>query len=130
MLRVMSIAVDPAELGEAMAVRPCAYLLSPGRGRPHVVQVVPTLTGEMIHVDAPGRSAVALARDHPQVTLLLPPAAADGHSLIVDGTAHARGDALHIKVEHAVLHRRATADSPPSVTGCGADCQPVEITDP
>ncbi|MGB3184453.1 MAG: hypothetical protein WBG36_06525 [Ornithinimicrobium sp.] len=122
----MSIKVEPSQLGQAITGRPYAYLLSPGRERPHVVQVTPMLADGVLYADSPGRSAVALAQSHPHVTLLYPPDVADGYSLIVDGTAHAHGDDLHISVDHAVLHRRATADSPPSVTGCGADCQPLD----
>ncbi|MGC1209229.1 MAG: hypothetical protein WA880_14870, partial [Ornithinimicrobium sp.] len=109
----MSIKVEKSELADAIAGRPYAYLLSPGRDRPHVVQVVPTLADGVMFADAPGRSAVTLAQSHPSVTLLYPPDAADGYSLIVDGTAHAHGDDLHISVDHAVLHRRATATSEP-----------------
>lgn len=126
MLVDMSIEVELSALQQSIAGRPLAYLLSPGRERPHVVQVVPTLAEGVLHVDSPGRSAAALAQSHPQVTLLYPPQSPDGHSLIIDGTAHLHEESLHIRVDHAVLHRRATADSPPSVTGCGADCHPVD----
>ncbi len=123
----MSIKVEESELADAIANRPYAYLLSPGRDRPHVVQVVPTLADGVMYVDAPGRSAVTLAQSFPDVTLLYPPDAAEGYSLILDGTAHTHGDDLHVAVEHAVLHRRATATSEPSITGCGADCHPLDI---
>ncbi len=123
----MSIKVSPSELGERIAQRPYAYLLSPGRERPHVVQVVPSLADGVLYVDTPGRSAVTLAESNPSVTLVYPPPSADGYSLIVDGTAHAHGDDLYIAVDHAVLHRRATENSEPSATGCGADCHPVDI---
>ena len=123
----MSIKVDESELAEAISGRPYAYLLSPGRERPHVVQVVPTLSDGVMYVDVPGRSAVTLAETNPSVTLLYPPDAADGYSLIIDGTAHAQGEDLHVAVDHAVLHRRATDTSEPSTTGCGADCHPVDI---
>ncbi|MGB3827375.1 MAG: hypothetical protein WA962_01240 [Ornithinimicrobium sp.] len=123
----MSIKVEETELADAIANRPYAYLLSPGRDRPHVVQVVPTLADGVIFLEGPGRSAVTLARSSPSVTLLYPPDAAEGYSLIVDGTAHLHGEDLHIAVDHAVLHRRATATSAPSVTGCGADCHPVDL---
>jgi hypothetical protein len=127
MLGDMSMPVSAAELGEAIRARPLAYLLSPGSERPHVVQVVPELVDDVLHCEAPGRSAIALAQSHPAVSLLLPPAHPDGHCLIIDGVAHAHGDALHVKVDHAVLHRRATAESSPSATGCGADCHPVSV---
>lgn len=127
MLGAMSIKVDRSELAEAIAPRPYAYLLSPGRDRPHVVQVIPSLIEGVIHIDGPGRSALTLAETSPAVTLLYPPDAPDDYSLIIDGTAHAQGDNLHVTVDHAVLHRRATATSKPSPTGCGADCHPLEV---
>lgn len=127
MLDPMSIEVEKSELAEAIADRPYAYLLSPGRERPHVVQVVPTLVDGSMYVDEPGRSALSLAQDSPAVTLLYPPLFADGYSLIVDGTAHLNGGNLHIHVDHAVLHRRATETSAPSASGCGADCHRLEV---
>ena len=125
MLGPMSIEVKKSELAQAIADRPYAYLLSPGRERPHVVQVLPAIVDGVMHVDGPGRSAMSLAQTFPQVTILYPPIFADGYSLIVDGTAHVSGDNLHISVDHAVLHRRATETSEPSASGCGADCNPV-----
>ncbi|MGB3762088.1 MAG: hypothetical protein WA966_02625 [Ornithinimicrobium sp.] len=123
----MSIKVEKSELADAIKGRPYAYLLSPGRERPHVVQVVPALADGVMYIDGPGRSAVGLAATYPSITLLYPPDEAEGYSLIVDGTAHPHGDDLHVCVDHAVLHRRATDTSEPSPTGCGADCHPVDI---
>ncbi len=125
MLVDMSIKVERSQLQQAITGRPYAYLLSSGRERPHVVQITPALADGVLYADSPGRSAVTLAQSHPHVTLLYPPDVPDGYSLIVDGTARVNGQNLHISVDHAVLHRRATAGSPPSVTGCGADCHPI-----
>lgn len=129
----MSIKVDIAGLGDAMAGHDFAYLLSPGRERPHVVAVVPRLVGGELVLDSPGRSALTLAADHPAVTLLFPPRQAGGYSLIVDGDATGTtvvdagaGTALTVVPSHAVLHRPAGPTSEPSPTGCASDCRPLD----
>lgn len=132
----MSIEVDLAALGTAMAEHDFAYLLSPGRERPHVVAVVPRLVDGVLVVDSPGRSATALAAEHPAVTLVFPPRRAGGYSLIVDGDASiprggtapgaASSPALSVRPGHAVLHRPATPPSRPSPTGCESDGTPLD----
>jgi hypothetical protein len=133
----MSIKVDLGELGAALAEHDYAYLLSPGRARPHVLAVVPRLVDGALVIDSPGRSATALAAEHPAVTLVFPPRRAGGYSLIVDGDASVPGvggtgraasgarTALSVRPEHAVLHRPATGTSKPSPTGCEGDCEPL-----
>jgi hypothetical protein len=133
----VSIKVDLAELGAALAEHDFAYLLSPGRERTHVLAVVPRLADGALVVDSPGRSAVTLAAEHPAVTLVFPPRRAGGYSLIVDGNASAvvPGEAgstgaatavLSVTPGHAVLHRPATPASEPSPTGCAGDCRPLD----
>ena len=134
----MSIKVDLGELGAAVAQHDFAYLLSPGRERPHVLAVVPRLVDGALVIDSPGRSATVLAAEHPAVTLVFPPRRAGGYSLIVDGEASVAGaggtapaaadgrPALSVRPDHAVLHRPATATSEPSPTGCEGDCKPLE----
>ncbi|PFG41100.1 hypothetical protein ATJ97_3648 [Georgenia soli] len=134
----MSIKVDLAGLGAAMAEHDFAYLLSPGRERPHVVAVVPRLVDGTLVVDAPGRSATELAAEHPAVTLVFPPRQAGGYTLIVDGDASVPStepardggggaSGLSVRPGHAVLHRPATPTSEPSPTGCGSDCRPLDV---
>lgn len=139
----MSIKVDLAGLGAAMAEHDFAYLLSPGRERPHVVAVVPRLVDGTLVVDAPGRSATALAAEHPAVTLVFPPRQAGGYTLIVDGDASVPGpgaataggapeasagaDAVTVRPAHAVLHRPAVPVSEPSPMGCASDCRPLDL---
>lgn len=133
----MSIKVHLGELGAAMAEHDFAYLLSPGRERPHVLAVVPRLVDGALVIDSPGRSAAALAAEHPAVTLVFPPRRAGGYSLIVDGDASVPGGgtgraapdaptALTVRPGHAVLHRPATGSSEPSPTGCDGDCKPLD----
>lgn len=100
--------------------------------------VSPRLIDGGLVIDDPGRSARDLARSHPAVTLLFPPAENGGYSLIVDGTATVSEEGPYmVTVEHAVLHRPAdhAGESPPgqapggvattSPTSCGHDCHPV-----
>lgn len=121
----MSIVVDLAELGQALAQHPTAYLLLSADERPHVGEVEVTLRDGVVVVSTPGRTAQRVAPERPAVTLLLPPGEAEGYSLIVDGEAALVDGELHVTPTHAVLHRRPRADSPPSATGCGNDCQPL-----
>ncbi|MFD1504944.1 pyridoxamine 5'-phosphate oxidase family protein [Georgenia yuyongxinii] len=115
----MSIKVEVAELGAAMAEHDFAYLLSPGQERPHVVALVPRLVGGELVLDSPGRSALALAGDHPAVTLVFPPRQASGFTLIVDGVVRAvdaESDSsgvptLTVVPAHAILHRPAVRTS-------------------
>ncbi|WP_151523334.1 pyridoxamine 5'-phosphate oxidase family protein [Serinicoccus kebangsaanensis] len=121
----MSIVVDIDELADALGRHPTAYLLLSGEDRPHVGEVEVTMREDVLVVDRAGRTAVRTVPERPQVTLLLPPAQADGYTLIVDGEASLSGEELRIEPSHAVLHRRPRPGSPPSTTGCGNDCQPL-----
>ncbi|GAA4287576.1 hypothetical protein [Georgenia daeguensis] len=134
----MSIKVDLGELGPAMAKHDFAYLLSPGRERPHVVAVVPRLVDGALVVDSPGRSATALAAEHPAVTLVFPPRRAGGYSLIVDGEASVPGvdggdpagearQTLSVRPGHAVLHRPAPGTSAPSPAGGEEEPEPPDL---
>lgn len=107
----MSIPVDLAALGEALARHDVAYLLTSGDGRPHVTQVVPRLLDGAVVLAEPGRTARRVVEQRPAVTLLLPPRDADGYTLIVDGEGSLGEDgALRVTPSHAVLHRaRVTA---------------------
>lgn len=122
----MSIPVDLAALGEAMAGRPLAYLLTVADdGRPHAVAVAPALGGAELTM-AVGRRTAANAMARPAVSLLWPPAEPGGYSLIADGTATVAGDRLHVALTWAVLHRPAEPSAPPSAPGeCASDCLPL-----
>lgn len=121
----MSIVVDLSQLAEAVTRHPTAYLLLTGDERPHVGEVEVAVRDGVVVVARPGRTASRVVPERPAVTLLLPPAEQDGHSLLVDGQAALVGEELHLRPSHAVLHRRARPDSPASATGCEGDSQPL-----
>ena len=131
----MSIAVALAELAEAIEDHDYAYLVTvSGEGRAHLVAVVPVVAGGVLEVGDLGLRTMANAADRPDVTLVWPPRAAGGHSLIVDGTARLSDrDALSIAPSRAVLHRPAPAPVDGGLRGddtvCGNDCAEVPLPD-
>jgi hypothetical protein len=89
-----------------------AFLVTTDGEHPHVVSVVVDLDGDRLVVEA-GRRSSANVRAHPTVTLVWPPAAADGdYGLIVDGEgqpADGEQGPLAVAPTAAVLHRMADA---------------------
>lgn len=122
----MSVAVPLEKLRVVMAERGGgAYLLSVGDdASPHAVHVQVAWEGDALATEV-GRRSAANAASRPAVSLLFPLRSADDYSLIVDGTAVARGESgrLFITPLRAVLHRPAAAPDPGS--SCGADCVPL-----
>lgn len=112
----------PANLAELIPGYPFAYLLTANPdGRPHVSTVTPVTAADGVEV--PGVSGRALDNLYrsPAVTLVWPPPAADGYTLIVDGDGAVDGDHVAVTVQRAVLHRpQPGADPVPG--GCAADC--------
>lgn len=109
----MSLAVEPGDLkGVAQQHGPAAYVLTTGAdSRPRVIHVAVDVAEDGTISAVVGRSAAANAIDRPNVCVLWPPAA-DGFSLIADGTATAMGEAgpdtqITIAVTSAVRHRPA-----------------------
>lgn len=122
----MSTPVDLDELATALADFCYAYLITVGDNlRPHAVAVEPSFAGEVFLLTGIGRTTGRNASGHPDVTLVWPPAAPGGYSLIVDGRATLDGDSLTVAPHRAVLHRRATAGAAASPTGCADDCLPM-----
>ncbi len=127
----MSIPVDLAALGEALARHDVAYLLTSGDSRPHVAQVAPRLDGggRVIVVAEPGRTARRVVGGRPAVSLLLPPRDPGGYTLIVDGVGALDDQgALLVTPTRAVLHRASSGSGPASGehgSSCGNDCRPV-----
>lgn len=119
--------VDFQRLAAALPDYPFAYLITVGDDyRAHTVTVEPRLRdGAVLDVGLIGgrtRENLAQRRD---VTLLWPPSAPAGYSLIVDGTAEVSdgGDEtvrLDVVPTRALLHREA--DSPSVAKGCLHDC--------
>jgi hypothetical protein len=130
-IRAMSVETEPTDLVGALHEYGFAYLITMGQGeRAHVVPVTPTLDDRQVTVSGLGRRSMANATAHAAVTLVGPPATADGYSLIIDGQAKAQGDGLRITPTRAVLHRTPSVPRPqaqPAASGaCAADC--VELS--
>ncbi|MCV7230225.1 pyridoxamine 5'-phosphate oxidase family protein [Mycolicibacterium komossense] len=63
---------------------------------------------------------VTVSDDYRARTLAVNPVLVDGR-----GLPSGADTSLQIAPTHAVLHRPAPPNSPPSATGCGDDCVPV-----
>lgn len=102
----MSIVVDLADLPDVLASFGTGYLLSTdGRGV-KAVHVAPDPEAGALRLTAPGRGSLANVARNARVTLVWPPRATPGFSLIVDADARADGtsDLVAVPVS-AVLHR-------------------------
>ncbi len=122
----MSIPVAVSDLNTALA--DCAgYLLSAAAGgRVKAVTVEPRVLDGLLRVNGPGRGSLANVGANAQVTLLFPPLAQRGYTLLVDGEAVVDGEDVLVTPLTAVLHRPAAhSDGPAAPGGCGDDCHPV-----
>ncbi|MBA3288514.1 MAG: pyridoxamine 5'-phosphate oxidase family protein [Acidimicrobiia bacterium] len=122
----MSMQVDVAALGEALAEYGFAYLVTVGdSGRVHVLAVTPVLegAGELV-VGGVGHHSQDNALARPDVTLVWPPTEDGGFSLIVDGVATVDGETITVAPTKAIKHRPAPAPGPDGQRA-GSDCQPV-----
>lgn len=125
-LAVMSVKVDLDQLTDALTDFTFAYLITVGDDhRAHTVAVDPVLTDARLDVGGVGNSTRRNVASHPDVTLVWPPRDPDGYTLIVDGRGEFAGDNLVVVPNHAVLHRKSSANSPVSSTGCAEDCVPL-----
>ncbi|MGI9054005.1 MAG: pyridoxamine 5'-phosphate oxidase family protein [Ilumatobacteraceae bacterium] len=116
----MSVKVDLADLGTRLEQFDVAYLVTVGEsGRAHVLAVWPELGADGLIVDGVGRHSQENAAAHPDVTLVWPPAAAGGYSLIVDGSASVDGSTITVAPAKAILHRPAAG---PDGRRVGSDC--------
>ncbi|MFZ0834728.1 MAG: pyridoxamine 5'-phosphate oxidase family protein [Mycobacterium sp.] len=124
----MSVKVDLDQLAGALADFTIAYLITVDDDyRAHTVAVEPALVGGVIDAGAVGGSTRKNLSRHDGVTLVWPPNQPGGYTLIVDGRGRLNeDDALRVVPSRAVLHRKATADSPTAATGCRHDCVPLE----
>jgi hypothetical protein len=104
----MSIAVDIEHLGDEIErFGPTGFVLTTSDdGRPHISHVAVTLEHGVLCCAVGGRSA-GNARARAQATVLWPPRATDGFSLIVDADATVEGSELRLTPTWAVLHRPA-----------------------
>ena len=92
--------------------------------RPHCATVEVTCNDEDLVITSPGSHGATDPREHPQVSLLWPPAEPGGYALIVDGTAVAKGTELVVRPTRAVMHRRGAPADPP-LSACSSDCVPI-----
>ena len=126
--RVMSVQVDLDKLAEVLADFTFAYLITVSDDhRAHTVAVDPVLAGGIFDVGPVGRTTFRNLADRDGVTLLWPPRASRGYTLIVDGRGLISGDdaPLQIVPSHAVLHRKSTPGTA-TKPGCKDDCVPLD----
>ncbi len=124
----MSMKVELAELSERLREYGFAYLVTVGdESRVHVLAVMPEVAAGEILIGGIGKHSIANATAFPDVTLVWPPLADGGYSLIVDGTATVGDSALTVAPAKAILHRPA-----PGADGkrAGSDCQPIGLPSP
>jgi hypothetical protein len=119
----MTMKVELGELAERIADYTFAYLVTVGEdSRAHLLAVMPELVDGGLVVGGVGRHSLANVDANPTATLVWPPTAAGGFSLIVDGTATNGGGEITVTPTKAILHRPAT-DAAGNRTG--SDCQPI-----
>jgi len=126
----MSTKVDLGELAGHLHSYGFAYLLTVGDDlRAHAVAVTPTLSGGHLTVEGLGRRTRSNLVSRPDVSLVWPPVAEGGYSLIVDARATVTVAGADLAPSRAVLHRPADHSATGEEmggTGCGNDCVPIE----
>lgn len=123
----MSVKVDLDKLADALAGFTFAYLITVGDDyRAHTVAVDPALADGVLDVGSIGKTTHRNVTAHGDVSVVWPPREPGGYSLIVDGTARLTDSALRIVPTRAVLHRKATPDSPATDPSCLHDCVPLK----
>jgi len=101
----MSVVVDLADLPARLQDYDRGYLLTTRDGLVKAVSVRAVVEDGTLRVPTPGRGSVANVGGTPAVTLLFPPLANPGMTLLVDGTAVADGDDVVVTPTGAVLHK-------------------------
>jgi hypothetical protein len=123
----MSVKVDLDQLAAALEDFTFAYLVTVGDDyRAHTVAVEPVFTAGAFDVGQMGSGTRRNAGEHPDVTVVWPPAEPGGYTLIVDGRAEVTDDGLTVVPTRAVLHRRATSDSAATSPDGLHDCLPLK----
>lgn len=119
----MTVKVELGELAERIGEYSFAYLVTVGdHGGAHVLAVLPEMGDGGLVVGGIGRHSVENATARPEVTLVFPPAAATGFSLIVDGAATVGDGTLTVAPTKAILHRPALGAGGERT---GSDCAPI-----
>ena len=123
----MSVKVDLDKLADALSDFSFGYLITVGDDyRAHTVAVEPVLTDGVFDVGQMGSGTRRNAGEHPDVTVIWPPAEPGGYTLIVDGRADVTASGLTVTPTRAVLHRRATSDSVATSPDGLHDCLPLK----
>lgn len=123
----MSVTVDLGQLADKLADFSFAYLISVGDDyRAHTVSVQPVFRDGRLHIGTVGRHTRDNTTRHSDVTLVWPPRDPGGYSLIVDGRTQLSDEVLSVQPTRAVLHRKATAESPTTDPAGLHDCVPLE----
>lgn len=125
----MSVKVELGELAEKIEEYGFAYLVTvSAEGKAHVLAVTPDVTAVGVVVGGVGRHTVANVAGNAIATLVWPPVADGGYSLIVDGSAVAddSGETAVVTVAptKAILHRPAPGEDGKRV---GNDCQTISL---
>jgi hypothetical protein len=103
----MSVQVELAELGNALADHPWGYFITVNdRMVAHSLAVPTDYRDGVLHLQA-GRGTRANVMVRPSVTMAFPGATGSQYSLIVDGTAEVLDEAVVFTPTSAVLHRPA-----------------------
>jgi hypothetical protein len=127
--------VDLARLAAALPDYPFAYLITADDDyRVHTVTVEPQLRETFLDVGLVGGGTRANLARRSDVTVLWPPPAPGGYSLIVDGRAELsemndETVRCHVVPTRALLHRNADTDSPTTAKGCLHDCVVFSLPD-
>jgi hypothetical protein len=123
----MTVKVDLDKLADALADYSFGYLITVGDDfRAHTVAVSPAYADGVFDVGAVGKHTRTNAAQHEDITLVWPPRRDGGYTLIVDGRARLRDDALEVEPIKAVLHRSATSDSAATSPDGLHDCVPLK----
>ncbi|WP_308466553.1 hypothetical protein [Rathayibacter soli] len=124
----MGKTIDMESLADTAAGYGFAYLITVGdNAQIHTSAVNPVIGDSAVMIPGTSAHSRTNAGQNPNISLVWPPAVDGGYSLIVDGEAHASGDAsdgaLQITPSRAVLHRPAPRPGPASADStCRSDC--------
>lgn len=117
----MSVPVDLADLGAALADFGAGYLLTTAGGRVKAVTIAARVERDIVRVVGPSRGSAANLAGNPQATLVFWPRQEHGYSLLVDGTATPTDEGFDLVPVSAVLHRPASHAPPDALERCADD---------
>ena len=101
----MSVLVDVADIPARLAEFDRGYLLTSKDGLVKAVSVRAVPVDGGLRIATPGRGSVANVDANPNLTLVFPPLANPGMSLLVDGIGAVDGEDVIVTPTGAVLHK-------------------------